>query len=89
MLLSWFCRTCEVVLGSKEATKKEKVKTCLVLAFFSLGSKRSWMLSSGWERTGKNDWEQQDMTPYEFAVGCYRLRSNMFGQIEAGKKELN
>lgn len=47
------------------------------------------MPSNGWEKTGKNDWEQQDMTPNEFSHGCYRLGSSMFGQIEAGRKELN
>lgn len=47
------------------------------------------MPSNGWERTVNNGWEQQGMTPYEFAMGCYRLRSSMFGQIEAGREELN
>lgn len=47
------------------------------------------MPSNGRRRTEKNEWEQKDRTLYEFEVGCYRLRSSMFGTVEAGGKELN
>lgn len=32
--------------------------------FFDSVRKRRWMPSNGWEKTGKNDWGQQNMTPW-------------------------
>ncbi|PKU39578.1 hypothetical protein llap_10119 [Limosa lapponica baueri] len=61
----------------------------LVVFLVLLYWKRSRMPSNGWRRAGKNGWEEKDMIPYEFEVGCSRLTSSMFGKVEAGGKELN
>ena len=87
LLLPWFCRTCGVVRGARKQQTRDRANPVTLVCF--LDRKRICILINGWWRTVENEWEQKNMTPYEFAVDHYRLRSSMFGKVEAGGKELN